>query len=161
MFTTQAFRIALTSVALCAAGSIADAKPRRVVVAEFDGERSLADSGRTAVVDLIEDEYDLVAPKRWVDARAAATRGAPGPDSWRKASRKLGVDAVIEGWIQNEGRHKMLTLVVSEARTGKQIDTISIKLGAKGLTPTSSRTDRKSTRLNSSHLSVSRMPSSA
>jgi hypothetical protein len=143
MFTTQAFRIALTSVALCAAGSIADAKPRRVVVAEFDGERSLADSGRTAVVDLIEDEYDLVAPKRWIDARAAATRGAPGPDSWRKASRKLGVDAVIEGWIQNEGRHKMLTLVVSEARTGKQIDTISIKLGAKGLTPTSSRTLEK------------------
>jgi hypothetical protein len=142
MFTTQAFRIALTALipgALCLA-STADAKPRRVVVAEFDGERSLADSGRTAVVDMIEGEYDLVAPKRWIDARADATRGAPGPDSWRKASRKLGVDAVIEGWIQNEGRYKMLTLIVSEARTGKKIDTISVKLGAKGLSQANSRT---------------------
>ena len=143
MFTTQAFRFALSALipgALCLAASTADAKPRRVVVAEFDGERSLADSGRTAVVDMIEDEYDLVAPKRWVDARADATRGAPGPDSWRKASRKLGVDAVIEGWIQNEGRYKMLTLIVSEARTGKKIDTISVKLGAKGLSEANSRT---------------------
>jgi hypothetical protein len=131
--TTKTFRIALAAAALCSAASAADAKPRRLVILDFDGPRGLADTGRTAVVNLLGEQYDVVATKRWEDARAAAQQKSHGPSTWQKAAKQSGVDAVIEGWIQDEGRHKVLTVAVREAATGVEIDSVSVKLGAKGL----------------------------
>lgn len=134
--TSKAFRIALTAAALCSASAAtADAKPRRVVILDFDGPRGLADSGREAVVTLLGEQYDVVATKRWEDARAVAQQKSHGPQTWSKAAKKSGVDAVIEGWIQDEGRHHILTVAVREAASGNEIDTVSIKLSQKGLTP--------------------------
>lgn len=124
-----AFRLAFAAAALCAAGtSTAEAKPRRLVILDFDGPRALADSGRTAVVNLLGAQYDVVATKRWETARSQAARNAHGPQTWRKAARQSGVDAVIEGWIQDEGRHKVLTVQVRDASTGNEIDAVSVKL---------------------------------
>ncbi|MGE0551415.1 MAG: hypothetical protein AB7O24_13705 [Kofleriaceae bacterium] len=132
-FTSNQFRFLLAAAALCAASS-ADAKPRRVVVLDFDGPRVLADSGRDAVVSVLGEQYDLVTAKRWEEARADAQRTAHGPTSWKSAAKQSGVDAVIEGWVQDEGRHKVITVAVREAATGQEIDAVSVKLGSNGVT---------------------------
>ena len=132
MFTTK-LRIAITAAALCGAAVTAEAKPRRVVVLDFDGPRSLADSGRTAVVSLLTEQYDIVTKKKWEDARIRASKGTYGPQTWNKAAKISGIDAVIEGWVQDEGRHKVLNLVVREASTGREFDTLTFKLSKSGL----------------------------
>lgn len=126
-----AVRLALTSAALCAAASTADARPRRVVVLDFDGPRQLADSGRSTVLSVLGEQYDVVATKRWEDARAAAAQQTHGPAQWSRAAKQSGVDAVIEGWVQDEGRRKILNIVVREASNGREFDTISVRLDGK------------------------------
>ena len=134
--TSKSLRLALTATGLFlgSAAATADANPRRVVILDFDGPRGLADTGHDAVVALLGQSYDVVATKRWEDARAAAQQKTHGPATWSKAAKSTGVDAVIEGWIQDEGRHKVLTVAVREASSGNEIDSVSIKLGSKGLT---------------------------
>jgi hypothetical protein len=132
MFTTK-LRLAITAAALCGAVATTEAKPRRVVVLDFDGPRSLADSGRTAVVSLLTEQYDIVTKKKWEEARTRASKGSFGPQTWSKASKLSGIDAVIEGWVQDEGRHKVLNLVVREASTGREFDTLTFKFGKSGL----------------------------
>ncbi len=133
MSTTTVFRLALAAAALCSAAATAEAKPRRLVILDFDGPRGLADTGREVVVTLLGASYDVVATKRWEDARASAQQKTHGPAIWSKAAKSSGVDAVIEGWIQDEGRHKVLTVAVREASTGNEIDSVSVRLGHKGL----------------------------
>jgi hypothetical protein len=115
------------------AASAADAKPRRVVVLDFDGPRQLADNGRSAVMSVLGDQYNIVATKNWDTARARAS--GRGPQQWRSASKQAGVDAVIEGWVLTEGRHHVLTVAVRDAATGNQIDTVSVRLKESGVTP--------------------------
>jgi hypothetical protein len=122
-------RLALAAV-LCAASS-ADAKPRRVVVLDFDGQRTFADVGRNTVMSLLGDQYDVVATRRWETARAQAS--GHGPQQWQQAAKQAGVDAVIEGYVQDEGRHHVLTVVVREAATGRELDSLSIRLASSGL----------------------------
>jgi len=131
--TTTAFRLAFTAAALCGAVSSADAKPRRVVILDFDGPRSLADAGRSEVQKILGEQYDVVAKKRWEDARARAQQKSAGPQTWQKAAKTSGVDAIIEGWVQDEGRHKLLTVAIREASTGQELDTVSVRVGQKGL----------------------------
>ena len=146
MYTTKAIRIALAAAALCAAGTTsADAKPRRVVILDFDGPRTLADHGRTAVVNLLGEQYDVVATKRWEQARASV-KEVRGPQGWRKAAKQSGVDAVIEGWIQDEGRGKLLYVLVRDASTGDEVDKVSVKLGKAGVSTTN--TDQLRTQLD-------------
>ena len=116
---------------LLAASATADAKPRRVVVLDFDGPRALTDVGRSSVMSLLGDQYDVVATRRWETARAQAA--GHGPQQWRQAAKQAGVDAVIEGWVQDEGRHHVMTVAVRDAATGNEIDTITIKLGNSGV----------------------------
>jgi hypothetical protein len=137
--TNHALCLALTGAALAVSASSADAKPRRVVVLDFDGPRGLADEGTTTVVELLDDSYDLVASKRWIDAKAAASRRDHGPKAWSKAARTAGVDAVVEGWINDEGRAKVLTIVVTDASTGKALDQLTLRLPAKGFTRATER----------------------
>jgi hypothetical protein len=127
--TTQALRFALIAAVVCA-GSTADAKPRRLVIVDFDGPRQLADAGRSAVLSVL-GEYDIVATKRWEQARQAASQQLHGPAQWSKASKQAGVDAVIEGWVQDEGRRKILNVTVRDASTGREFDTLSIRLDAR------------------------------
>jgi len=131
--TTNAFRLAFTAAALCGAATSADAKPRRVVILDFDGPRGLADAGRTEVQNILGEQYDVVAKQRWEDARARAQQKSAGPQTWQKAARSSGVDAIIEGWVQDEGRHKLLTVAIREASTGQELDTVSVRVGTKGL----------------------------
>jgi hypothetical protein len=131
-FTTKTFRFALAAAALCAVHGAAEAKPRHIVILDFDGPRELADAGNAAVKDALAD-YDLVAKKRWETARVNAQRTGAGPQTWAKAAKAAGVDAVIEGWVQEEGRHKMLTVVVRDAQTGNQYDQLSVKVSPQGL----------------------------
>ena len=127
----------LLLLAATLAASTVDAKPRKVVVLDFDGPRALADTGRSNVMSLLGDQYDVVATKRWESARAQAS--GHGPQQWQQAARQSGVDAVIEGWVQDEGHHHTLTIAVRDASTGTEIDTFSVKLGDKGVTTDGSR----------------------
>ena len=138
--TTQAFRLALTTAALCAAATTADARPRRVVILDFDGPRQLADSGRSTVLSVLGEQYDVVATKRWEQARAAAAQQTHGPAQWSRAAKQSGVDAVIEGWVTDEGRRKVLNVVVREASNGREFDTISVRIdGKNGVSTETSR----------------------
>ena len=106
---------------LAAAATTADAKPRRLVILDFDGPRLLADSGRAAVLNVLGDEYDVVSTKRWEAAKAQAV--GRGPQQWSVAAKSSGVDAVIEGWVDPEGmRTHTMTLTVREASTNREID---------------------------------------
>ena len=127
---SKLFSLALVGSALIAVD--ADARPRRVVVLEFDGPRRLADSGRSAVMSVLGEQYNIVATKSWDAARARAA--GRGPQQWRQASKQAGVDAVIEGWVQPEGRHHVLTVAVREAATGRELDTLSVRIKAHGVT---------------------------
>lgn len=139
-FTTQALRFALCAAALCAAASTAEAKPRRVVILDFDGPRQLADTGRSSVLAVLGEQYDVVATKRWEQARAAAAQQTHGPAQWSRAAKQSGVDAVIEGWVQDEGRRKILNIVVREATNGREFDTISVRIdGKNGISTESTR----------------------
>ncbi|HEX3761958.1 MAG TPA: hypothetical protein VHW23_24830 [Kofleriaceae bacterium] len=128
---TTAFRFALTAAALCAAVPTADARPRRVVVLDFDGPRQLADSGRSLVLSALGNQIDVIGAKRWEQARADASKIAHGPAQWAKAAKQTGVDAVIEGWIQDEGRRKILNITVREADNGREYDTIPVRIDGK------------------------------
>ncbi|MGE3765646.1 MAG: hypothetical protein AB7L94_25525 [Kofleriaceae bacterium] len=137
MFTTTAFRLALAAATLASFAGMADAKPRRLVILDFDGPRGLADAGREEVVSVLGEQYDVVAKRRWEEARAKAQAKSAGPATWKKAAKTSGVDAVIEGWISDDGRHKQLTVQVREAATGAEIDNISVRLSQKGLSTNS------------------------
>ncbi|HET9993205.1 MAG TPA: hypothetical protein VFQ65_31935, partial [Kofleriaceae bacterium] len=118
--------------AVAAAGTSADAKPRRVVVVDFDGlPRTLADNGRSSVMTVLGDQYDLVNTKKWETARAEVP--GRGQLQWQQAAKKSGVDAVVEGWVNTEGRHHTLTVQVRDATTGIEIDSVSVNMGEKGL----------------------------
>lgn len=132
MFTFT-FRPALIATLVAASATAADAQPRRLVILDFDGPRSLADAGRNEVVSLLGAQYDVVATKRWESARAKAQQRSAGPSTWQKAAKTAKVDAVIEGWVQDEGRHTLLTVAVREARTGQELDTVSVRIGSRGL----------------------------
>jgi hypothetical protein len=141
---TTAFRVALTAAALSAAtwatASTVEARPRRVVILDFDGPRQLADAGRSSVLSVLGDQYDVVATKRWEQARATASQQAHGPAQWAKAAKQSGVDAVIEGWVADEGRRKILNILVRRADNGREFDTISVRIdAARGVSGQNSR----------------------
>jgi hypothetical protein len=117
----------------CVALAIADAKPRvrRVVVLEFDGSQQLASAGRSTVLSVLGDEATIVPPKEWNDAFARSS--GHGPERWERASNKADVDAVIDGWVQPEGRRNRLTIAVRDAVTGAETGTVSIVIDAHGV----------------------------
>ncbi|HEY1551787.1 MAG TPA: hypothetical protein VGG28_28360, partial [Kofleriaceae bacterium] len=118
--------------AVLASAASADAKPRRIVILDFEGPRLLADQGRSAVVQVLNDSYDVVSTKRWQAAKMAAV--GRGPLQWSTAAKASGVDAVVDGWVDPEGmRTHTMTVAVSDAMTGRQIDTVSIKITDKGI----------------------------
>ena len=125
-------KFSLVAAALIAVSSTADAKPRRVVVLDFEGPKALAAAGRTSVVNVVADDYDIVSPKRWNQARTDAEAHGRGPAVWFEAARKAGVDAVIEGWV--DPATKQLNLSVHDALTGNELQTIAVKVTDKGVT---------------------------
>ncbi|HEX4419419.1 MAG TPA: hypothetical protein VH165_16015 [Kofleriaceae bacterium] len=129
--TTKAFRFALTAAALCGAAATANAKPKRVVILDFDGPRQLADAGRSSVLSILGEEYEVVPTKRWEAAKSAAAKRSHGPEQWARAAKESGIGAIVEGVIQEEGRRKILTITVREADNGKEFDPIDVRMDAK------------------------------
>ena len=69
---------------------------KRVVVLDFDGPRTLADTGRDAVVRALGSDNDVIAQKRWLDAKSSLGRTQRGPTLWKTAASQAGVDAIVE-----------------------------------------------------------------
>jgi hypothetical protein len=127
------------TVATLAASSAADAKPRRVVILDFEGPRILADSGRSAVLNVLGDQYDVVSTKRWESARMQAA--GRGPQQWSVAAKSAGVDAIVEGWVDPEGmRTHTMTIAVRDASTGREVDSFTVKISDKGVSTDTTRT---------------------
>ena len=126
----------LIATALLGSTAYADAVPRRVAVLDFDGPRALAETVRDAVVRALGEDNELIPAKRWVEARSAAARTQRGARSgrslWSNAAKQAGVDALASGWVHAENRQQVLTVVVSDAATGKELDHVTIKLGNLG-----------------------------
>ncbi len=116
---------------------------KRIVVLDFDGPRTLADNGRDAVVRALGSDNDLIAQKRWIDAKATVMRTKQGPKAWSEAAKQAGVDALVDGWVQIDNRVKVLTVIVTEATTGNELDQFSLKLGSDGFTEATMRALRK------------------
>jgi len=68
----------------------------------------------------------VVPTKVWETALSRAS--GLGKERWRIASKATGVHAVIEGWVQDEGRHRVLTVSVRDASTGNEIDSVSARI---------------------------------
>ena len=124
-------RLAILVAMLCSA-SAAPATPHHVVVVDFDGPRAICDSMHAVVVALVADHAVVVPTKIWEAAMSRASR-LRGKDRWREASKATGVHAVIEGWVQDEGRHRVLTVSVRDASTGNEIDSVSARIEKGGL----------------------------
>ncbi len=130
---TKTLRLALSALAFAAATTAAvEAKPKRIAIMDFDGPRTLADNGRSSVMSILSDEYEVVPAKRWDDAKRDASRRAHGPEQWARAAKSSGIGAVVEGMVQEEGRRKILAITVREADNGKEFDTIEVRLDGKG-----------------------------
>jgi hypothetical protein len=137
--TPSSLRSILAAGLLAGTANLANAGPRRLVVLDFDGPRDLAAAGRSAVVTALGDHHDVVATRRWEQARHAAARKVHGPRAWETAAKSAKVDAVIEGWVEDDGRRYIMTIAVREAATGNQIDAVSVKLDDKGVTESVAR----------------------
>lgn len=123
---TTKFRLALVAAATFAASTTAEAKPRRIVVLDFEGGSAKQQKeSRKAVLDTLGEDYELVSPKRWNAARDDAESHGHGPAVWFEASRKALVDAVIEGAF--DAKTKQITLTVHDASTGNELDSFSVK----------------------------------
>ena len=130
-------RVALVLVIGCVAASAsantastANAKAR-VVVLDFEGPHALADRARHVVQGVLARRYEIVATSAWQTAKRAAHE-EDGPARWRHAATASHTDIVVEGWIDPSGRRKPITLAVRDARTGCQVDTVSVRLTVAG-----------------------------
>ncbi len=121
----------LLATATVLAGLVATAHAdghRRVVILRFDGPAQLADDARELVMDAAGHDNDVVALGRWADAHKAATRKLRGAKAWAKSSRDAQVDAIIEGTVRRGRRGYQLELVVREAATGNQVDSVELQV---------------------------------
>jgi hypothetical protein len=119
----------------------AHARPLRVVVLDFDGHRSRSEAARAVVQELVADRDDLLSTRAWQRAYARAPMwGAP---RWRRASQATGADAVLEGFVVEEGMHYSLTVVVRRASTGEHIDDVTVNVDPDGLSSAARRQLRR------------------
>jgi hypothetical protein len=119
----------------------AHARPLRVVILEIDGQRLRSEAARTTVVDLVSNRDDVLSPRSWTRAFARAT--AWGEQRWHDASRATGADAVISGFVIDDGLHHSLTVVVRRASTGEHIDDVTVNVDGDGMTSTARRQLRR------------------
>jgi hypothetical protein len=124
----------LAGAALCASAATADARPRRLVVKEVDGQRSLADAADAALRKALA-EYDLVSERSWTEAQVAARKTTAGRSAWAIASRTTGAGAVVDGFVRREGRHDVLVVTIFEAADGRELDPLTVRIGPDGMTP--------------------------
>jgi len=100
----------------------------KLAVLDFDGP-PLADAGRTSFVAVLGGKYEVVPLKRWI----AVFEQQPRAKRWQEAAKRTGVAAVVEGWVTDEGRRHVMTIVVRDASTGNEIDSVSTKVNDKGV----------------------------
>ena len=128
----------LAGAALCATAAAAEARPKRIVVKAVDGKRELADVADSALRKALR-EYEFASLKSWNDAQQAARKAVEGAAAWARAARSTGVGAVVEGFIKQEGRHDVLIVTIFDAVDGHALDTLTVRLGADGLSKTQKR----------------------
>jgi hypothetical protein len=112
----------------CVAVTASASPGPHVTVLDFEGPSRLADAAQHLVLATLAAAYDIIPAKRWEAARRSS-----GPPEWSLAAKAAGVDAVIEGWIDPEGSTHTMTVSVREASTGRQIDTIEVKISDQGV----------------------------
>jgi len=102
----------------------------KLVVRDFDGPQKLADASHSVFMTGL-GKYTVIPTKKW-DVEFADT-GHHGPLRWQAAAKRTGAEAVVEGWIQDEGRRHTLTVLVRDAGTGNEIDSVSVKVNDNGV----------------------------
>jgi hypothetical protein len=107
-------------------------KACKLVVRDFDGPTARADASRSVLVKALAAKYEVVPLKQW-DAAFEQKPDRHGERRWQEAAKRSGVEAVVEGWVQDEGRQHMMTISVRDAHTGSEVDSVSVKLDDKGV----------------------------
>jgi hypothetical protein len=111
------------------ASSLAAADSHRIAVLDFDGDTTLAGAGQDAVVKELGRDNSLVPSRTWLEVKTSTSHTKYlGPAWWKTAARRAGVDALVEGWVQDEGRKKILTVVITDAHDGKELQELAIEL---------------------------------
>ena len=127
--------VATTDAAPCSPPR-AGPTPHRVVVLEFAGQPALARIGRSAVISALDRTEELVPLTRWNDAVATEqkTRERGARPRWQVIAKLARIDAIVDGYVQQEGQHRVLTVEVIDGASHKAVDSITIRIGDRGLT---------------------------
>ena len=128
-----------------------------------------ADVGKDVKATDLMKEYDSVilacgaSNPRDIKAKGREAEGIYFAVDFLTRSTKHVLTGKKEGWVDTKGKH---VIVIGGGDTGNDCVGTAVRQGAKSVTqlemmPKLPDEDRKSTRLNSSHKTESRMPSSA
>jgi hypothetical protein len=104
----------------------------KLVILDFDGPTKLADASRGVFMRSLGLRYDLVPQKRW-DLAFDPRTDQHGVRRWQAAAKRTGVNAIVEGWIQDEGSRHTMTINVRDATTGTSVDSLSVKVSDSGV----------------------------
>ena len=123
---SRALIAVVAASSLLLVSNVADAGPRRVVVAKFDGPKEEAAAVRGTVLEFLEDVYDVVPYRKYrIERRRMGVSKKSKRKIIAKVTRRLGADAVIYGKLDE----KKLTIKVREGGTGALVGKYRVRVG--------------------------------
>ena len=124
--TSKLAAIAVAVAAVLAAGRVAEAGRKRVVVLDFDGPRG--DKFHDDLVRLIKKTHTVVPADKWTGAADQLGAGTLSGKDVKKVARKLKIDAIVEGKIEKRRDEFIIRLKLHGGKSGELVgDSIDTK----------------------------------
>lgn len=124
--TSKLVAIAVAVAAVLAAGGVAEAGRKRVVVLDFDGPKG--DKFHDDLVRLIKKSHTVVPTDKWNGAAGQLGAGTLSGKDVKKVARKLKIDAVVEGKVEKRRDEFIIRLRLHAGKSGELVgDSIDTK----------------------------------